>query len=215
MDFDDPNFTDAMKKSIILGQFGPRTEWVEEIVSHIEVNQADVVEIGAGSGFMSCKVNETLDAQHDHIAVEANPALIPTLEHTRSLNDASFIVYNRAYAPKREEVEFKVYPDYKSGTTESGRGKPDEVLTVTATSLSEICETFGLDQFVLYSNMEGMEFEMIDQELDFIKVHCPLVVISFHDFTEHDKPEYIATMDEHFTREWDNGLGTIIYRNPT
>lgn len=211
--FDDPVFTEDMKKSIILGQFGPNRAWVTEIVSHITAAEMDVIEIGAGSGFMSCMVNKQLSSQYMHIAIEANPNLIQTLERTRTLNSADYVILNKAYAPNQEEIEFKVYEDYKSGTPQGGRGQPTDVITVPATSLREVSDDLEIDEFVLYSNMEGMEFEMIDTELDFIKSHCPLVVISFHDFTDHDETDYIETMDNHFAREWDNGLGTIVYRN--
>lgn len=214
MDFNSPVFTADMKDSIVLGQFGPRLDWVETITSNIASADADVVEIGAGSGFMSTKVNAAIAPSLTHVAVEANPSVIPALERTRALNDAGFEVYNKAYAPHVDEVEFRVYDDFKSGTSETGRGDPSDLISVPATTLSEVSEAFDLESFVLYTNMEGKEFEMLDEEFDFIVEHCPRLVISFHSFTDHDVDEYLARLDDAFEQQWDNGSGTYVYENP-
>src|SRR5947209_8143485 len=57
-----------------------------------------VVELGGGIGVVSCIVNRQLTRPTDHVVVEANADLVPTLEVNRRLNGAGFRIRNVALA---------------------------------------------------------------------------------------------------------------------
>jgi hypothetical protein len=57
-----------------------------------------VVELGASTGMLSCLINRRLRHPDHHVAVEANPDLIPVIHANRQLNNASFTVVHAAVA---------------------------------------------------------------------------------------------------------------------
>src|SRR6267143_2806887 len=57
-----------------------------------------VVELGGGIGVVSCIINRRLSRPTDHVVVDANADLIPTLEANRRLNGAGFRIRNVALA---------------------------------------------------------------------------------------------------------------------
>lgn len=217
MDMDTAALSFQTKRKIIEGWFGPDEASVDRIAGHLAGEAEDIVEIGAGTGWMSARVNRRLADACTHVAVEPNPWVIPVLERTRALNDCTFDIENAAYKADEEEVEFKLYEDYNDATLLEGRGPPTAVERVAACTLSDIARKHELSRFVLYSNMEGGEYELIDRELDLVMRRCPSLIISFHDFPDYEPGEYLRRLDDVFEREWSTRgtPGTHLYRNPS
>jgi FkbM family methyltransferase len=218
LNIDTPKFDDNMKKQAIHNNFGPSTEAVDKIAGSIAATEADLIEIGAGIGYMSCQINRRMDSDKTHVAVEANELLIPVIEEVKKLNDCTFNIENKAYAVDEAEIELKLYENYIDSTVKPGRGTPIETVSVPTTTVGELREAYDLSEFVLYTNMEGSEYDLIDEEIDLIRNHCPLIIIGFHDIDRQDAEiqEYIDLMAEEFVEEWHTGRvpGTRIYRNP-
>lgn len=208
-------FPPEYERRLQLGEFGPREEWVSEIEIRIAEMGCDVLEMGAGLGYMSARVNSALDDANRHIAIEANPEIIPALKRTGELNCRNFEVVNAAYASGTETVGINVREDYINSSLYDDHGKTTDVVDVSATTLDELIDEFRLDEFVLYTNIEGAECDLVSNELELLRDYCPLVVMSFHESPVYDVDAIISEMDTAFDKVWSNGKypGTHIYNN--
>src|ERR1700722_14889072 len=65
-----------------------------------------VIELGSAIGVISCLVNRRLVSPERHVAIEANPALIPVLQENRELNGCGFTVLHRAISYDGPEAAF-------------------------------------------------------------------------------------------------------------
>jgi FkbM family methyltransferase len=139
--------------------------------------ESNVVELGAGVGVVSATIDRNR-AGGTHIAVEANESVLPALERTRSLNDATFEVVHAAYS-SRDSIQLSVGDMFWSGRAVREDG-PDGTTTVRGTTLEELCEEYGLDEFVLVADIEGSEHELFETEPDLLASRCSLIVVELH-----------------------------------
>src|SRR5262249_33016995 len=65
-----------------------------------------VIELGGAIGVVSCFTSRKLARPEQHIVVEANPSLIPTLSLNRDLNHGRFAVRHAALGYDSDEVDF-------------------------------------------------------------------------------------------------------------
>lgn len=216
LDMDAEGLDADARQRVLSGQFGPHERYVKPIVEEIAATRATVVEIGAGIGYFSTRINARLPPGTTHIAVEANPNILPGLARTRELNDATFDIVNAAYAPHESEVPLNLYDSYTESSIDSTRGDVAETVTVETTTLADLIDRFDLGRFTLYANMEGAEYDMLDAEFELLRERCPLIVIGFHEFTDDPAQDYVARMDDAFDRVWptEMDIKTRMYRNP-
>jgi FkbM family methyltransferase len=139
--------------------------------------ECDVVELGAGVGVVSATIDRNRTGG-THVAVEANESVLPALERTRSLNDATFEVVHAAYS-SRDSVQLSVDDVFWSGRAVR-EGSPDGTTTVRGTTLEELCEEYGLDEFVLVADIEGSEHELVETESELLGSRCSLIVVELH-----------------------------------
>tara|TARA_B100000700_G_scaffold284595_1_gene337952 strand:- start:967 stop:1701 length:735 start_codon:yes stop_codon:yes gene_type:complete len=137
----------------------------------------DVVEIGGGIGFLSCYIGQKIEPKTNHIVIEPNPFLLPTIESNRILNKCEFEILNRAYSPTPGFVTLDV-----SGPFESSRINvtSSDTVQVESINLRKIIDKYKLDQFSLIIDIEGNEFDLLRQEFDILAQHCPFILIEFH-----------------------------------
>ena len=175
--------------------FSPRTRYLHRrhslnhdvgflcrIIEHYadRSKEATIIELGAGSGFTACYFSERIDTDL-YIAVEANQSLIPVLENTRRLNGAEFETVHRAYSPSSAAVDFHQHSNFLASGTHP-RLKSNQPVSVPTVTLGDLCREYDLDEFILFANMEGTEFELLEAELPLLRQKCPLAVIAFHEF---------------------------------
>jgi hypothetical protein len=67
-----------------------------------------VIELGGCIGILSCLVNSRLRSPRNHLAVEANPELIPILSRHRAINGAGFWIEECAVSSE-PEVNFAIH----------------------------------------------------------------------------------------------------------
>tara|TARA_A100001037_G_C15153133_1_gene641080 strand:+ start:6087 stop:6827 length:741 start_codon:yes stop_codon:yes gene_type:complete len=141
------------------------------------LSNLDVVELGGGIGFISCHIGKKLQPKNKHIVIEPNPFLLDTIESNRILNNCHFDIINYAYSSTPGLVEFDV-----SGPFESSHIDPSSTNTVQIESINitQIINQYDLNQFSLIVDIEGNEFDLLQQELNILHLHCPLVMIEFH-----------------------------------
>lgn len=215
MDLETSALSERKRRQLLREDFGTSEEFIDRLCTYAKRWENDVIELGAGTGFMSCRLSSAMYGDLEYHAVEANPSIIPVTERVEELNECSFHIEHRAYAYDRSEVQLKIYESFNESTVKSGRGESKEVISVPAASLRELRDTFGLSNFVLYANMEGSEYELLDNEIELIREHCPWIVIGFHDFTSADTDDYFEALSDHFQLEWSTGSvpGTYVFRN--
>jgi FkbM family methyltransferase len=151
-----------------------RNSW--EQCEHSRVKQylpdTDVIEFGAGIGYISCIIDKKL-TNKKHLVIEANPYLIPILEHHKEINDASFTVIHKAYDPLRDPIRFSV-----KSAHEGIVGKPHEVIfDVQTTSIAKLIAEYDIDNYALVMDIEGAEVGLVaDSGLN----KCQMVIIEIH-----------------------------------
>ena len=136
-----------------------------------------LVELGGGLGFIAAYTDRLLDPGTTHVVVEANDRLIPVLEETRRRNDADYEIVHAAYAPGRSTATLFTHTHFWSNST---RSSAEEGVEVPATSLRDLVDEFGLDEFALVVDIEGAEIDLLD-ELQLVEARCSLVILELHD----------------------------------
>ena len=189
-----------------------RAGWYErqeaEIVRRHLSSDVDVVELGAGLGYISCVIDGMLSSPRTHVAVEPNPEILPLLEKTKELNGAGYVVEEGAYGATSDTVSLDAEGDYWSGRTQPG-GCYDTTPTVT---LQELRRRHDLTTFSLVMDIEGAEYDLLLSELELLEVHCPLLIVEFHE-SGLRAGEYSDEIDESEFELVDGLEEVCVYRN--
>lgn len=139
---------------------------------------APVVELGAGIGVVSCFVNRFIADPTKHIAIEPHPGAYGVLKRNRALNDCYFepvlaaLIYdeNQTHVPDQSPTEWCL----SSRLPFQGWATP--------TTLSKIVNETGWSTFNLVADIEGMELELLHQELDLVRARALTINIEIHPY---------------------------------
>jgi FkbM family methyltransferase len=154
----------------------------------------DVIEAGGSLGVTGAVVASRLLPGRRLVAVEANPELVPELRRNldAAAADAAAVGVHAAlaYPPARGLAAFVAGADSVLGsvTDDPGAGEP-----VTAVTLDGLRRTWGLDRYALICDIEGGEWELINQPVG-VFAGCEQLFIELHD------------------REGEAGLGSLLRR---
>ena len=135
-------------------------------------HNACVLELGACIGVVSCVINSLLDNRDLHVAVEANPLLMPTLEANRMANGARFHAVN---AVVTRQPSAMISTDAVMDSNQVGAsGTP--VPTTTVEALEAVAgEAFS----ALIMDIEGGEYEFC-RENPMLLRQIDVAIIEFH-----------------------------------
>lgn len=140
-----------------------------------------IVEFGGGIGVISCLANRRIGQRERHIVVEANPHLIPLLEKNRTLNRCAFTVVNKALAYDGPTVAFTTKSQFVGGGVGVGvNGCLEDVITVPTTTMKEIADAAGLDEFSLICDIEGAEAALVCREIETLRARVPFLLVEVH-----------------------------------
>jgi len=136
-----------------------------------------VVELGASLGVVSCTVNRRLADRTRHVAVEANPSVLPILKENRDRNGCRFEIVHGAAGAAGETVRFYIGSDAlcSSALTASG-----ECVEVPCISLQEILDPRGFERCALVSDIEGAEIALIRAEMPLLRARAEMLIVEFH-----------------------------------
>lgn len=140
-----------------------------------------LIELGGCVGVVSCLINRHLEDPSRHWVLEANPAMLATLQRNRDTNGASFEVLNTALAYAGPFVDFEV-DDAFVGSRVS-RSPPDSLtstIRVPATTLQTLASELGLHSFNVLCDIEGIECELIENETPLLKNYVGWLVMEEH-----------------------------------
>jgi FkbM family methyltransferase len=136
------------------------------------------VEIGGSIGGVACTTNKLLRFPDEHVVVECNPYVLPTLERNRVLNRCSFAIEPFALAYGASNMSFSVALDhFMMGRLHESRGMQINVKTIT---LREIVRKYNFKTINLISDSEGSEVEMVDRDADIMRECVKWFIVETH-----------------------------------
>lgn len=136
-----------------------------------------VIELGAGLGVVSCVIS-LIAYGTDHIAVEANTALIDNLQHQRDINELHFDIINMAYHPTYDCVEFDNSDQFSERSVIQSENNSTQ--TIDAVNLETLSNSFKQPRFNLVCDIEGLEWIMIQEEGNLLSDKAMNVVLETH-----------------------------------
>jgi len=136
-----------------------------------------VIELGAGLGVVSCVIS-LIAYGTDHIAVEANTALIDNLQHQRDINKLHFDIINMAYHPTHDCVEFDNSDQFSERSVIQSENNSTQ--TIDAVNLETLSNSFKQPRFNLVCDIEGLEWIMIQEEGNLLSDKAMNVVLETH-----------------------------------
>ncbi len=134
------------------------------------------IELGGGIGIVSCSINKKLARPRDHIVVEANPDLIPTLETNRRLNRCEYEIRHAALAYDGDEAVLEVD---SWGTGRVGGGGTRRAVVATTTRAKLLRET-GVAHVSLVVDIEGAEADLVEQEGTLLGERVRTLIVETH-----------------------------------
>jgi len=187
IDLGEPVLTESLRRHLLRDSYEQEERRIYQ--RYLDGIDYDIVELGGGIGYISCIINNSIAKSAEHVVYEANDELIPVLERTHNLNNANFTIRNKAYSPDRNRIKFYKKSNLAFSSAHQAR-RSEQVIWTDSVSISNIKEENGFPEFILCGDIEGAEFQMIDQELSVLSESCPLVVLELHEFTDNDITEY-------------------------
>lgn len=188
-------------------------EWYEaheaRLIEEYLPPATDVIELGAGIGYVSCVIDSVVADERTQIAVEPNPAVIPVLKRTKQLNKADYTIYEYAYASTTNSVALTLTDAFWTATTHTDQR---DVGSIQAVSLETICEQQDLTTFSLIVDIEGAEYELFCTELPLLEKRCRLLIVEYHD-TNPYSTEYTDELDRSAFELVDGIEDVCVYRN--
>ena len=138
-----------------------------------------IVEIGGSIGGVACTTNKLLIYPSDHVVVECNPIVLPTLERNKILNNCKFSVEPFALAYGSNTISFAIDLDhFMLGSLARTDGKQVTVQTIT---LKRILDKYCFKIINLISDSEGGEVEMVEHEPDLLRQHVKCLILETHE----------------------------------
>jgi len=159
-----------------------------------------IIELGACIGVVSCISNKMLDHPENHVVVEANPDLIAEIEKNKANNRCHFSLENALISNQAFET-FYTYNIAISGSLQKKVHNPKLVLSrevqVKGVGFESLQAKYGLKFSVLLMDIEGAEYTLIEENLEFLK-GLRLLIIEFHpNIMEHlDTEKYHRYLEE-------------------
>jgi FkbM family methyltransferase len=140
------------------------------------VAELPVIELGGGIGIVSCHINRMLARPRDHIVVEANPDLIPTLETNRRLNRCQYQIRTAALAYGGEQTVLAI----DSWVTSRVGGRGTRRAVVATTTLAKLLRESGFARINLVVDIEGAEADLVEQEGTLLSQRVRTLILEAH-----------------------------------
>ena len=135
-----------------------------------------VVELGGCLGVVSCHINKKLERPEQHVVIEANPGILPTLEKNRELNNCKFVVRHAALGYGSSNVVLHLAKFGDNSLTPIS----DNIIEVPAVSLETILEDTGFETVSLVMDIEGAEVDLLEREIDVLKKSVGTLIFELH-----------------------------------
>jgi FkbM family methyltransferase len=135
-----------------------------------------IIECGASIGVVACIVNKRLQDPRAHVVIEANPDVLPLLEHHRRMNGGHFQIVHAAVAYGAADVDFVISGDSLASRLD-GNGRR---VVVPATTVAAVADRHHFARFGLLCDIEGAEMQLLDREESTLVTRASWVVLESH-----------------------------------
>ncbi|HEX4695913.1 FkbM family methyltransferase [Sphingomonas sp.] len=146
----------------------------------------DVIELGGSLGVISCTIRRRIDPARRQFIVEADPRLAKALRRNLAINhcDNNVEVIETAisYDPG-ETVSFALGESSVSGRIAADGGSLPTI-EVPACTLGQLIKRHGLTNFALVSDIEGVEWRILQHDLDAL-ARARMIVMETHKFSPY------------------------------
>ena len=150
-----------------------------------------VVELGGSMGVVACVTNRLLINKKAHLVVEANPLAIPHLELNRKLNHCEFEIVNRAIAYGVDSVTFRPSSSLCGNSITADGDLPP--VTVETVQLGELVRTRDFRRFNLVCDIEGLEYDLVCQESEVLKMADTIIMETHARYFGEDKLRFMMS----------------------
>ncbi|MBS1666794.1 MAG: FkbM family methyltransferase [Bacteroidetes bacterium] len=144
-----------------------------------------IIELGASLGVVTLALCKWIDGKQKIYSVEANPKLLPNLLQTKSLNQLHTLeIINSAidYSGNKT-ISFSIDANNLGSSKESPEGQTNSnaLVTVEAMPLHDLISKYDIGEYVLVSDIEGAEVEILVSETDArVFENCKQIVFELH-----------------------------------
>ena len=147
-------------------------------------NQYDIVELGSSIGVVS-SVAGKMKGNRRILCVEVNQDLIPIIERNLKLNGISnYKIRNTAIGVGDDSLWFT--PGMHSTHGQVGSRISDASIRIETVPLTRLLEQEAIGDFVLISDIEGSEFDIILNDPGSLK-NCKLIILEAHTVSRNGK----------------------------
>jgi FkbM family methyltransferase len=123
--------------------------------------------------------------------VEANPLAIPHLELNRKLNHCKFEIVNRAIAYGVDSVTFRPSSSLCGNSITADGDLPP--VTVETVQLGELVRTRDFRRFNLVCDIEGLEYDLVCQESEVLKMADTIIMETHARYFGEDKLRFMMS----------------------
>lgn len=144
---------------------------IDQVRAHL-CGDYDVVELGGSIGVNTMQIRRKMRADRRLIVVEAAPHLAEILNKNLIQNklDHNVLILNRAIDYSgADSVSFSVAESNLSGKVQASSSGGNKNVVVKTTRLDKILQENGIHDFVLVSDIEGMEIPIFVEDSDSLK----------------------------------------------
>lgn len=141
----------------------------------------DVIELGGSLGVISCTIRRRIDPARRQFIVEADPRLAQALRRNLAINGCAHnveVIEQAISYAGGDTVSFAL-----GETSVSGRIAADDrslqTIEVPACTLGQLVERHRLTDFALVSDIEGVEWRMLQNDLDAL-ASARMIVMETH-----------------------------------
>jgi FkbM family methyltransferase len=134
-----------------------------------------VLELGACLGVVSCLINRLLRQPKRHVAVEANPNLIPILEENKARNSCEFIIESGMVSKTSDGTFYLDDCIVVSGPV----AESERRITVPVFSIEDLEAKHGLEFDTLFMDIQGGECALLEEHSDFLQ-RVRTVILELH-----------------------------------
>jgi FkbM family methyltransferase len=172
---DNPLVSTRHKSSMFFGIYeGAERELATKYIDR----SLPTVEIGGSIGGVACIVNKLLRNPKNHVVLECNPILLPTLEKNRDINSCGFVIEPFAIAYGTSEISFTVSDHFMLSGVQTAHGRKATVQTI---SLNAVLQKYNFRTINLISDCEGAEADLIENEADVMRERVKWLILETHE----------------------------------
>lgn len=142
----------------------------------------DVIELGGSLGVISCTIRRRIAADRRQFVVEADPRLAVALRRNLEINGCAIgvdVIEAAISYDGGDTVSFALGESSVSGRIAADAGSMPTI-EVPALTLGQLIERHGLTDFALVSDIEGVEWRILKNDLDAL-AKARMIVMETHD----------------------------------